>query len=120
MGLAGTLPGVARPTVSRTSLLLLGAFVVVAWLVTDASPVALLVAAVSVWGLFAVGFAILGGLAQPVPEPPPPGELRKVKITYRCSICGTEVRMTVANDQMPEPPRHCQDEMDLVTPVDDL
>jgi len=33
---------------------------------------------------------------------------------YRCSICGTELRMTAANDQVPEPPRHCQDDMDLV------
>ncbi len=40
---------------------------------------------------------MLGGLVRPMPEPPPPGELRKVKITYRCSICGTEVRMTVAD-----------------------
>jgi hypothetical protein len=66
-----------------------------------------------------VGMAFLGGLARPVPAPPPPGELRKVRLTYRCSICGTEVRMTAANDEMPDPPRHCQDDMDLVTPVDD-
>jgi len=73
-------------------------------------------------GLFIwrVGTRMLGGFARPLPEPPPPGELRKVKLMYRCAICGTEVRMTVANDQMPEPPRHCMDEMDLVTPVDDL
>jgi hypothetical protein len=67
-----------------------------------------------------IGYAMLSSLARPVPEPPPPGELRKVKIMYRCSICGTEVRMTSANDQMPEPPRHCMEDMDLVTPVDDL
>jgi hypothetical protein len=66
-----------------------------------------------------VGMAFLGGLARPVPAPPPPGELRKVRLTYRCGICGTEVRMTAANDEMPDPPRHCQDDMDLVTPVDD-
>lgn len=77
-------------------------------------------AAIVVWVLFKIGFAMLGGLARPMPEPPPAGELRKVKIMYRCSICGTEVRMTVANDEMPEPPRHCQDEMDLVAPVDEL
>ena len=64
-----------------------------------------------------VGIAILRGLAQPIPEPPPPGELRKVKITYRCAICGAEVRMTVAPHEDPEPPRHCQDDMDLVAPV---
>ncbi len=109
-----------RLALSKTSIVLLGVFLVVAWLLTKRSPVALLVAALAVLVVFKIGFAMLGGLAQPVPEPPPPGELRKVKITYRCSICGTEVRMTVANDQMPEPPRHCQDEMDLVTPVDDL
>lgn len=109
-----------RLSVSRTALVLLGLFVVVAALLTKASIVALLVAAVAVFAFFKVGFAVLGGLAQPIPEPPPAGELRKVKILYRCSICGTEVRMTVANDEMPDPPRHCQDDMDLVTPVDDL
>jgi hypothetical protein len=111
---------VRRPSVSRGALLWLLVFVVVAGLLTDASVLALLVAAAVVWVLFKIGFAMLGGLAQPIPEPPPAGELRKVKIMYRCSICGTEVRMTVANDEMPDPPRHCQDEMDLVTPVDDL
>lgn len=100
-------------------MLLLG-FVVVGALLTDAPPFALVVAASAAWLLFKVGFTILGGLAQPVPEPPPAGELRKVKIMYRCTVCGTEVRMTTANDRMPEAPRHCMDEMDLVTPVDDL
>lgn len=95
-------------------------FVVVASVVTDASFFALLVAAVAVFLMFKVGFAVLGGLSRPVEPPPPAGELRKVRIMYRCSICGTEVRMTVANDQMPDAPRHCQEDMDLVTPVDDL
>jgi hypothetical protein len=44
--------------------------------------------------------------------------MRKVKITYRCSLCGTEVRMTMAPDEEPEPPRHCMEDMDLVLPVD--
>ena len=69
------------------------------------------------WLIWKVGRAALGGLVRPIPAPPPPGELRKVKITYRCSICGTEVRMTVANDEVPDPPRHCQDEMELVAPT---
>jgi hypothetical protein len=46
--------------------------------------------------------------------------MRKVKLTFRCEICGTEVRMTAAPDQDPEPPRHCQEDMTMVTPVDDL
>jgi hypothetical protein len=66
-----------------------------------------------------IGFGVLRMFAQPVPEPPPPGELRKVKIVYRCDICGTEVRMTTANDDVPEPPKHCLEEMTLVTPIDD-
>ena len=64
--------------------------------------------------IWRLGTMMLGGLARPVPEPPPPGELRKVKLLYRCSICGTELRMTAANDQVPDPPRHCQDDMDLM------
>lgn len=67
-----------------------------------------------------IGMKVLGGFARPVPAPPPPGELRKVRLTYRCSICSTEVRMTAANDQVPEPPRHCQEDMDLVTPLDEI
>ena len=67
-----------------------------------------------------VGLAVLRMFAQPVAEPPPPGELRKVKLNYRCEICGTEVRMTAALDEDPDPPRHCQEDMTLVTPVDDL
>jgi len=61
-----------------------------------------------------VGFIILKMLATPPPEPPPSGELRKVKLQYRCSLCGTEVRMTTANNETPDPPRHCMDEMDLL------
>ncbi|MCQ3814883.1 MAG: hypothetical protein KTU85_10790 [Acidimicrobiia bacterium] len=68
--------------------------------------------------IFRVGLAMLRGLARPAPEPPPPGELRKVKIAYRCSLCGTEVRMTVAPDTDPDPPRHCLEDMDLVAPID--
>lgn len=109
-----------RLAISPIAAVLLLVFAAFAWWVTDASLAALLVAAGAVWIMFKIGFLMLGGLAVPVPEPPPAGELRKVKITYRCSICGTEVRMTVANDQMPEPPRHCLEDMDLVTPVDDL
>lgn len=109
-----------RVSISRTALVLLVLFVVVAWLLTRASLVALLVAAAAVYLMFKVGFALLGGLAAPAPEPPPAGELRTVRIMYRCSICGTEVRMTTANDEMPDPPRHCLEDMELVTPIDEL
>ncbi len=73
------------------------------------------VAVVLFAAILRVGLAMLRGLARPLPEPPPPGELRKVKMVYRCSLCGTEVRMTMANDQQPEPPRHCMEDMELVS-----
>jgi hypothetical protein len=65
-----------------------------------------------------VGIAMLRGLARPLPEPPPAGELRKVKIAFRCDICGMEARMTLAPDEDPDPPRHCLEDMRLITPVD--
>ena len=91
----------------------------IAWLVTGAAPLAVAVAVVAGWLMLRIGFAMLRGLATPLPPPPPPGELRKVRLTYRCSVCGTEVRMTSANDEVPEPPRHCMEDMDLVSSLHD-
>ena len=79
-----------------------------------------IVAGVVAWIILRIGVLMLGGMARPIPEPPPVGELRKVKIVYRCEICGTEGRLTVASDKDPEPPRNCLDDMVMVTPVDDL
>lgn len=70
------------------------------------------------FGIFRVGLAMLRGLAQPIPEPPPAGELRKVKIAYRCSLCGAEARMTIAPEEDPQAPRHCMEDMDLVAPIE--
>ena len=99
--------------------IVVGAVVVVLGAVlSDVSVFALIVAVVAGGLIFKVGLALLGGMSQTLPDPPPPGELRKVKIQYRCSICGAELRMTVANDEMPEPPRHCLEDMDLVAPVE--
>ena len=93
--------------------------VVVGALLTGVTLWKAVVAGLFIWVVLRLGVLLLGGLARPIPEPPPEGELRKVKLHYRCEICGTEVRMTVAADLDPEPPRHCQDDMTLVTPVED-
>jgi len=79
----------------------------------------IIVAVLVFYAMMRIGFSLLRGLAQPIPEPPPPGELRKVKIMYRCAICGAEVRMTIAPHEDPEPPRHCLEDMDLVAPIDE-
>lgn len=65
-----------------------------------------------------VGWFFLQSFATPPPPPPEAGELRKVKLVYRCPNCGAEVRMTVAASEDPEPPRHCMDDMELVSPID--
>jgi hypothetical protein len=64
------------------------------------------------------GWFFLQSFATPPPPPPESGTLRKVKLVYRCSICGAEVRMTAAPSEEPEAPRHCMEDMDLVTPID--
>jgi hypothetical protein len=63
-----------------------------------------------------IGMLILGGLATPHP-PPEAGLIRRVNLRYRCSICMTEVKMVQATEEMPMPPRHCQEDMDLVAPT---
>ena len=55
-------------------------------------------------------------IARPAPPPPPAGELRKVNVRYRCSVCGMEMRVMLAPDEEPDPPRHCMEEMDVITP----
>lgn len=71
------------------------------------------------WALFKVGAAVLGGFARPIPEPPPSGEMRRIKLRYRCSVCGMELRVDRATEELPPPPRHCQDEMELVAPIEE-
>ena len=70
--------------------------------------------------LVRLGIFLLKSLATPIPQPPPPGELRKVNLRYRCALCGAEARLTRAADQVPDPPRHCMEDMDLVTDPEDL
>jgi len=77
-----------------------------------------IIATIAALAMIKLGLTMLRGLAHPIPEPPPAGELRKVKISYRCSICGSEVRMTIAPDEDPQAPRHCLEDMDLITPVE--
>jgi DNA-directed RNA polymerase subunit RPC12/RpoP len=65
-----------------------------------------------------VGLFVIRALAQPPPPPPPAGEMRRVNLRYRCSTCGVELKITAAPDEDPPPPRHCQEEMQLVAPIE--
>lgn len=66
--------------------------------------------------LLRFGIGLIRSVGSPLPPPPPPGELRKVNLRYRCGVCGAEVKMVSAPDELPEPPRHCLEDMELVAP----
>src|SRR4029079_14153569 len=70
--------------------------------------------------LWKSGVGLLRSFNAPVTTPPPPGEMRKVNVRYRCSVCGLEIKMTLAPDEDPPPPRHCLEDMDIVPPLYDV
>ena len=49
------------------------------------------------------------------PAEPDPNDVRPVDYRYRCTVCGTEVTMTMTSTDDPDPPRHCREDMVLVT-----
>ncbi len=67
--------------------------------------------------LWKTGIAMLRGFTTPLPPPPPAGEMRKINVRYRCSVCGLEIKLTLAPDEDPPPPRHCLEDMDIVAPL---
>jgi hypothetical protein len=68
--------------------------------------------------LWKTGLGLLRNMGTPLPAPPPAGEMRRINVRYRCSICGLEIRLTLAPDEDPPPPRHCLEDMDLVAPIE--
>jgi hypothetical protein len=69
--------------------------------------------------LWKTGMAMLRALSAPPAPPPVPGELRKVNMRYRCDVCGVELRLTLAPDEDPPPPKHCLEDMIVVAPLYD-
>jgi hypothetical protein len=69
--------------------------------------------------LWKFGFGMLRALSRPPVEPPEPGELRKVNVRFRCDVCGVELKLTMAPDDDPPPPRHCLEDMTVVAPLYD-
>ena len=69
---------------------------------------------------FLIGFVIwkvsistLRMLATPPPEIDP-DDIVETEQKFRCSVCGTEVTMTMANVTEQKAPRHCREDMDEV------
>jgi hypothetical protein len=77
--------------------------------------VALLIAVV----VYRTGIWTLRTFGTVPPPPPPPGELRPIKVKYRCELCGAEARMTLAPTESPAPPRHCMEDMERVKSSED-
>ena len=72
---------------------------------------------VLMWGIWKLGLGMLRSMTSMMPEPPPSGEMRKVNVRYRCSVCGVELRVVMAPDEDPPPPKHCLEDMDIVAPT---
>lgn len=69
------------------------------------------------WVLWKTGMMMLRSMTSMPPAPPPTGELRKVNRRYRCDVCGVELRLTMAPDDDPPPPRHCLEDMIETAPL---
>jgi len=68
--------------------------------------------------IWKAGLGMLRSMTTPMPAPPPAGEMRRINVRYRCIVCGVELRMTLAPDQDPPPPRHCLEDMQLIAPIE--
>jgi hypothetical protein len=69
--------------------------------------------------LWKVGIGMLRSVTRSLPPPPPAGEMRKINVRYRCDVCGVELKMTMAPDDDPPPPKHCLEDMIEVAPLYD-
>ena len=73
-----------------------------------------------VWFIWKVGLGMLRSMTSSLPPPPPSGEMRRINVRYRCSVCGVELKLTLAPDENPPPPRQCMEEMVLVSDTSSL
>ncbi len=71
-----------------------------------------------VWFIWKVGLALLRSMTSLMPPPPPAGEMRRINVRYRCDVCGVELRLTMAPDEDPPPPKHCTEDMIVVAPIE--
>lgn len=88
---------------------------IASWLGTTIWLAVGLVMMVFIWR---TGTALLRSMTNPLPPPPPPGEMRKINVRYQCAVCGLEIKLLLAPDEDPPPPRHCLEDMLLVAPIE--
>ena len=57
-----------------------------------------------VWFIWKVGFGMLRSMTSSLPPPPPSGEMRRINVRYRCSVCGMELKLTLHPTKTRHPP----------------
>jgi hypothetical protein len=66
----------------------------------------------------AIGVAIIAAtlwvvrlLLVPQPDDPDPDQVQEVAVDYRCIVCGLRLTITHAQEEDPDAPRHCREDM---------
>jgi hypothetical protein len=77
--------------------------------------VRILIGVVVALTVYVIGASMLRKFHVAPPSEPDPEDIKPVDLHFRCIVCGAEVTMTAAQDEDPEPPRHCREDMVLVT-----
>ena len=72
------------------------------------------VALVAIVAIYVVLAGMIAKFKVAPPEEIDPDSVVAVDVKFRCIVCGAEVTMTAAQDEDPEPPRHCREDMLLI------
>jgi hypothetical protein len=66
----------------------------------------------------AIGVAIIAAtlwvvkmLLIPQPDDPDPDQVKEIAVDYKCIVCGMRLTITHAQDENPDAPRHCREDM---------
>ncbi len=65
--------------------------------------------------IYVIGASMLRKFKVAPPPEPDPDDIKPVNLRFRCTVCGAEVTMTAAQGEDPEPPRHCREDMVLIS-----
>ena len=61
--------------------------------------------------IIAVTLWVVRLLLIPQPDDPDPDLVKEIAVDYRCIVCGMRLTITHAQDEHPEAPRHCREDM---------
>lgn len=71
-----------------------------------------LVVAIAIGGsILAATLYVVRMLLIPQPDEPDPDQVKEIAGDYRCIVCGLRLTITHAQDEHPDAPRHCREDM---------